>query len=167
MGPQDTPKRRDGRNGVAELPVPRVPGLVLKVPCPAADSGGMECFYHEGQPAVGSCRSCLKGLCRQCAAELEGGLACTGRCESMVEAVVATIQQGARYRAVSSGILQSARGLWLGLTFVSLFVGGFVILWGLQLPYYREIALLGVPFLALAFISARLARRVSASSETG
>lgn len=123
----------------------------------------MECFYHEGHPAVGSCRSCLKGLCRQCAAELEGGLACTGRCEPMVEAVVATIQQSARYQAVSSGLLRSAQGLWLGLCLVGLFVGGFVIVWGLQLPFYREIALLGVPFLALAFISGRLARRVSGS----
>jgi Flp pilus assembly protein TadB len=123
----------------------------------------MECFYHEGHPAVGSCRACFKGLCRRCAAELEGGLACTGRCESMVEAVVASIAQSARYQAVSSGLLGSARGLWLGLCLVALFVGGFVILWGLMLPYYREVALLGVPFLALAFLSGRLARSVSAS----
>jgi Flp pilus assembly protein TadB len=81
----------------------------------------------------------------------------------MVEAVVATIQQSARYQAVSSGLLRSAQGLWLGLCLVGLFVGGFVIVWGLQLPFYREIALLGVPFLALAFISGRLARRVSGS----
>jgi hypothetical protein len=79
----------------------------------------------------------------------------------MVEAVVATIQQSARYQAVSSGLLRSARGLWLGLCLVGLFVGGFVIVWGLQLPFYREIALLGVPFLGLAFISGRLASRVS------
>ena len=121
----------------------------------------MECFYHEGDAAVGSCRACFKGLCRQCAIELQGGLACTGRCEPMVEAVVATIQQSTRYQAVSSGLLRSARGLWVGLCLVGLFVGGFVIVWGLQLPFYREIALLGVPFLGLAFISGRLASRVS------
>ncbi|UCE85365.1 MAG: hypothetical protein JSU66_13600 [Deltaproteobacteria bacterium] len=82
----------------------------------------------------------------------------------MVGAIVATLQQSARYQAVSSGLLGSARGLWIGLTLVGLFVGGFVILWGLQLPYYRELALLGVPFLALSFISGRLAYRVSARS---
>jgi hypothetical protein len=121
----------------------------------------MECFYHEGATAVGLCRSCLKGLCRSCATELEGGLACAGRCESMVRSVVATIQQSARYQGVSTGLLRSARGLWLGLTAVAALVGLFVIAWGLSLPTYREIAALGIPFLALAFISARLARNVA------
>ena len=120
----------------------------------------MECFYHEGITAVGSCRSCLKGLCRGCAVELEGGLACAGRCEDMVRSVVAAIQQSARYQGVSAGLLRSARGLWLGLTAVAALVGLFVIAWGLSLPTFREIAALGIPFLALAFISARLARNV-------
>jgi hypothetical protein len=120
----------------------------------------MECFYHEGATAVGSCRSCLKGLCRSCATELEGGLACAGRCETMVRSVVAAIQQSARYQGVSAGLLRSARGLWLGLTAVAALVGLFVIGWGLSLPIYREIAALGIPFLVLAFLSARLARSV-------
>jgi len=123
----------------------------------------MECFYHEGATAVGSCRSCLKGLCRSCATELEGGLACAGRCETMVRSVVAAIQQSARYQGVSAGLLRSARGLWLGLTAVAALVGLFVVAWGLSLPIYREIALLGLPFLALAFLSARLARSVGRS----
>ena len=125
----------------------------------------MECFYHQGHPAVGSCRACFKGLCRQCAVELSGGLACVGRCEAMAEAVIGTIQQSTRYQAVSSGLLRSARGLWTVLCLVGLFVGGFVIVWGLQLPFYREVALLGLPFLALGVISGRLALRVSAAAE--
>ena len=127
----------------------------------------MECFYHEGATAVGSCRSCLKGLCRSCGTELEGGLACAGRCETMVRAVVATIQQSARYQGVSAGLLRSARGLWIGLTGVASLVGLFVIAWGLSLPAFREIALLGIPFLALAFISARLARSVGSPPARG
>jgi len=124
----------------------------------------MECFYHEGVPAVGCCRACLKGLCRSCAVELEGGLACTDRCEPMVLAVVGAVQQSARYQSVSAGLLRSARGLWLGLAVVALFVGLFVVVWGLSLPAFREVAALGIPFLALALISARLARNVRGSS---
>ncbi len=120
----------------------------------------MECFYHEGVSAVGSCRWCLKGLCRRCAVEQEGGLACRDSCEQAVTALVATIQQSARFRNVSSGLLRSARGLWVGLTFIGGFVGIFVIAWGLGLPAYREVSLLGVPFLALAWVSGRLARNV-------
>ncbi len=121
----------------------------------------MECFYHAAEPAVGCCRSCLKGLCRSCAAELDGGLACTGRCEPRVRAIVATLQQSARYHSVSAGLLRSAPGLWTGLAVVALFVGLFVVVWGLSLPAFREIAVLSVPFFALALISGRLARNVA------
>jgi hypothetical protein len=117
----------------------------------------MECFYHEGAAAVGSCRACLKGLCRRCAVSLEGGLACPDRCEPQVRALVLTLQQSVRFQNVSSGFLRSARGLWLGLTGVALFVGLFVVVWGLRLPAFREVALLGVPFFALAWIAGRLA----------
>jgi len=120
----------------------------------------MECFYHEGSAAVGSCRFCMRGVCRTCAAELEGGLACRGRCEEMAAAVIASIQQSARFQSVSGGLLQSARGLWLGLTVVAATVGLFVIVWGLMLPQFREVAFLGLPFLGLAFVAGRLARSV-------
>jgi hypothetical protein len=124
----------------------------------------MECFYHEAAPAVGSCRACLKGLCRRCAVELEGGLACPGRCEPMARAVVLAVQQSARFQSVSTGFLRSARGLWLGLSAVALFVGVFVVAWGLSLPAFREVALLGIPFLALALLTGRLARNTRAAN---
>jgi len=123
----------------------------------------MECFYHEGAPAVGSCRACLKGLCRRCAVELEGGLACPARCEPQVRALVQTLQQSVRFQNVSTGFLRSARGLWLGLTGVAGFVGVFVVVWGLRLPAFREVALLGIPFFALAWIAGRLAYNTKAS----
>jgi hypothetical protein len=124
----------------------------------------MECFYHAGAPAVGACRACLKGLCRACAVELEGGLACPDRCEPLVRAVVSGLRQSLRFQSVSTGLLRSARGLWLGLTAVALSVGVFVALWGLSLSAFREISLLSIPFLALAFLSARLARNTRASA---
>jgi hypothetical protein len=118
----------------------------------------VECFYHAGVPAVGSCRACLKGLCRHCAVELEAALACPNGCEPFARAVVASLQQSLRYQSVSTGLLRSARGLWLGLTLVALSVGAFVLVWGLSLPTFREISLLSIPFLALGILAARLAR---------
>ena len=118
----------------------------------------MECFYHERAAAVGSCRACLKGLCRGCAVELEGGLACPGRCEPQVRGIVLTLQQSVRFQSVSTGLLSSARGLWLGITGVAAFVGVFVVVWGLGLPEFREVSLLAIPFFALALIAGRLAR---------
>jgi len=125
----------------------------------------MECFYHQGAPAVGSCRACLKGLCRRCAVELPGALACPSGCEESARALVASIAQSVRYQGVSTGLLQSARGLWLSIAAVSLFVGLFVVVWALRLHEYQEIAALGLPFLALAVIAGRLARNVSAGAK--
>src|SRR5262249_49667793 len=44
----------------------------------------MRCFNHLDQEAVGLCKSCGRGLCPNCAAEVEKALACRGRCESDV-----------------------------------------------------------------------------------
>jgi hypothetical protein len=125
----------------------------------------MECFYHAGVPAVGSCRACLKGLCRACAVELEAALACPGGCESFARAVVASLQQSFRFQGVSTGLLRSAPGLWLGLTMVAFSVGAFVLVWGLSLPAFREISLLCVPFLVLGVLTARLARNTRGQAQ--
>lgn len=126
----------------------------------------MECFYHSGIPAVGSCRSCFRGLCRTCAVELEAALACRDRCEESVAALVATVHQSVRFQAVSGGLLRSARSLWLGLTVVTAVVGAFVALWGIGLPQFPEIALLSIPFFGFSLLCARLAWSVRSRSGT-
>jgi len=123
----------------------------------------MDCFEHEGRAAVGTCRSCGKGVCRSCAVDLGRGLACAGRCEPHVRAVIAMLEQSARIQSLSGGMLSATRTLWRGVSWVSLLVGVFVVVWALRLPAYREISLLGVPFLVLGFITWRVARRARAT----
>ncbi len=41
----------------------------------------MECFYHQGSQACGICKSCQRGVCKQCASEVNNGIACKQRCE--------------------------------------------------------------------------------------
>jgi hypothetical protein len=110
----------------------------------------MECFYHEGRPAVGSCRSCFRGLCRACGVDLDRALACRGRCEDAARALVSSLEQSLRYQSLSTGMVRTASHIWVGLALVCLFVGVFVSTWGMRQPRYREISLLGLPFLALA-----------------
>jgi hypothetical protein len=71
---------------------------------------------------------------------------------------MATIDQSVRYRAVSGGILSTARNMWFGLALVAVLVGLFVTVWGLSLPSFREISLLGIPFLILGWLALRLVR---------
>lgn len=44
----------------------------------------MKCFYHPQADAVGVCKNCQRGLCPECYAEVEHGLACKNRCEQRV-----------------------------------------------------------------------------------
>ena len=78
----------------------------------------------------------------------------------MAATVIAVVRQSARYQSVSVGLLRSARSMWLGITLVSVFVGLFVLLWGLGLPAFRGVALLSLPFFGLALVAGRVALSV-------
>ena len=73
----------------------------------------MRCFYHEDKEAVGTCKSCGKGLCRGCAVDLTKGLACRGHCETDAQALIQLIDRNIQLSAkfppssVSSQIIQS------------------------------------------------------------
>ena len=40
----------------------------------------MNCFEHDKTEAVGVCKICKKGICRDCAADSGIGIACKGKC---------------------------------------------------------------------------------------
>ena len=43
----------------------------------------MNCFNHPNVPAVGICKACQKGLCKECAVDLGHGIACKGHHEEV------------------------------------------------------------------------------------
>lgn len=47
----------------------------------------MECYNHPGKPAVGICRACEKGLCRDCFNDTGQGGACRNQCEEKVRTI--------------------------------------------------------------------------------
>lgn len=47
----------------------------------------MKCYYHHDRDAVGTCKSCARGLCPECAAELPNAIGCRGRCEDEVRSL--------------------------------------------------------------------------------
>jgi hypothetical protein len=120
----------------------------------------MECAEHTGRAAIGICRACMRGVCRECAAPQRLGLACRGRCEADVVALSTTLEQSIRTAALSSSMLQHTPRLWVGIGLVSLVVGVFVLIFGMSLPSYRSIALLGLPFLAIGALVLLAAKRI-------
>lgn len=47
----------------------------------------MKCFVHDDQDAVGICKTCQKGVCRECAVDVGNGIACKGACEDEVRRI--------------------------------------------------------------------------------
>lgn len=46
----------------------------------------MKCYNHYERDAVAICKNCGKGLCKECAVELDNGLiSCKGNCEKEVK----------------------------------------------------------------------------------
>ena len=54
----------------------------------------MNCYYHPATAAIAFCKNCCRGLCKECAVDLQNGTACKGRCEAEVAAVIDMVQRG-------------------------------------------------------------------------
>jgi hypothetical protein len=117
----------------------------------------MNCFNHRDVPAIGLCKSCLKGLCGDCAAELVNGLACKGSCEERANMINRMVDSNSR-------IVGAARRQTQTSTMFSLLMGiGFSVfaVWayiefksGSFLPYL--LGLMGIIMLVTGFL--RLSR---------
>lgn len=89
----------------------------------------MNCFQHRAIAAIGLCKSCGKGLCADCAAEVPNGLACRDRCEGRVRSINEMLDRNARVansqmRSTAAFVLLMGLGL---LTFALLeYEGGHV-----------------------------------------
>ncbi len=98
----------------------------------------MNCFNHQDKPAVGACKSCLKGLCKDCLTELPNGLACKGSCEDRVNMLNrmtdsnAQVLTAVRYQQRTFGVLS----LFLGFGCAVFAVWTYFQLEGSFLPYF-------------------------------
>jgi hypothetical protein len=66
------------------------------VPALALKETRMGCYYHPKLDDVGGCKNCGKGLCKKCAVDLVDGLACKGKCEEKVRALILMIAKGTK-----------------------------------------------------------------------
>ena len=102
----------------------------------------MRCFYHTDREAVGTCRACSKGLCPECAVDLDVALGCKGRHEVL-----------ARRLALSQA--RAGRAASLLPTFI-IGLGAIFIAWGLlSRPLSIFTIILGVGFAALGLLLLR------------
>ena len=115
----------------------------------------LNCYYHPNQPAVGQCKHCQRGLCLDCATDVDGSLACKDRHEEQVRALdilttrnmLQTERIGSVYRRNAVfytlvGLLFGGFGLtqirWLGWQGVFLAAIGFFLLYAAVANYLES-----------------------------
>jgi hypothetical protein len=91
----------------------------------------MKCYVHRSDDAVGLCRSCGRGVCPDCAAEVGRALACSKRCEDDVRKVADALKrQVEMMRPIGQTFANTAtayrmvRRLLLGIGVLVTFLGG-------------------------------------------
>lgn len=62
----------------------------------------MKCYNHHTTDAIAICKSCGKGLCQDCAAELPNGIACKNKCEDRVNLLNSMVDNNAKIIAASN-----------------------------------------------------------------
>jgi hypothetical protein len=82
----------------------------------------MRCYYHRDVDAIATCRSCCRGVCDACAAEVNKAAACRGRCEADVAAVHALLARS------NSAMATAGRQLRIAALICVLFAALFVLL---------------------------------------
>ncbi len=107
----------------------------------------MNCFYHQNCTAIGLCKCCNKGLCKECAVDLEHGLACKGRHEERVESINSIIEKNAAmYKAAPrNSMITPIFYLFMGIVFAGF---GYVSKSGVSgLPF-----VIGIGFIVFSLI---------------
>jgi hypothetical protein len=120
----------------------------------------MRCYYHQDKEAVGTCKSCGKGLCFDCAVDIGKGLACRGHCEEDVRAVVSLIDRNIKLAPQTARILDSSRKVRSSTAIFNLVFGSVFIAWGLSnMERFSFIIILGICFLAFGVYGLVQARK--------
>lgn len=97
----------------------------------------MRCFNHPDRESIGCCKACSKGLCSECAVDLEHGLACRNKHEQSVEALHQIALSASRAEASSRKAKYAGAAftalmgvLFLGYGYLMQGIGGFMSLLG-------------------------------------
>lgn len=62
----------------------------------------MNCYTHHEKNAVGLYKSCGRGLCPECAVEVEDSLSCLNRCEDKVRILNRMVKENAQILSTSN-----------------------------------------------------------------
>lgn len=110
----------------------------------------MKCFYDTTADAVGTCKSCGRGLSLAYTTEFPKGLACKGRCEKDVEVLISLIERNVAMSSTAVSLTKgSASNFYASFVLYVIMGGGF--LWmGSRMDALTPIFYIGLAFLGFA-----------------
>lgn len=98
----------------------------------------MNCFHHQDRPAVGSCVSCQRALCTECAADRRGLLACKSRCEVEVDRIAASRQSWLEAPALQLGYARRRQSYFQIWGWSMIILGSLLALAAFANPAFRQ-----------------------------
>ena len=108
----------------------------------------MKSFYDPTQDAVGSCKSCGRGLSHEHLTEMDKGLACKGRCESDVHSLTGLIDRNISSSAATNQILKRSSSAGYGSGVFLTLMGIVFGVTGLREPHLDFTFYLGAGFIS-------------------
>jgi hypothetical protein len=83
----------------------------------------MKCYNHPDKDAVGICKNCNKGLCKECITEVDNGIACTSSCIEEVKLINSLINRNKQSYKTASGAHYKNAYIYCGLGIVFIIFG--------------------------------------------
>ena len=114
------------------------------------------CYAHPDYQAIGICKSCHKGLCPECAAELDKGLACRGHCEEDVRFINQELEASRKSYDVARSSSSATALFYFVMGAIILLLG---ILTTIKSPIGIAVIVFGGSFIGMGFQSRRTSRR--------
>ena len=106
----------------------------------------MKCFYDPTQDAVGTCKSCQRGLSFPYLTEMKKGLACKDRCEEDAAALIAHIERNLIASATANQIMRRDSGTRYGSGVFLLLMGLVFVFTGYSDKHISFLFYMGVGF---------------------
>jgi hypothetical protein len=126
----------------------------------------MKCFYDPTQDAIGTCKSCCKGLSKEHAVDLGKGLACKGRCEEDVRNLIDLIDRNVSLSGASVNLVKGSGKTVYAASLFLLSAGAAFLVMGIVRDFDTFLTVLGAIFVAYGVFTILRARSISASMKS-
>lgn len=99
----------------------------------------VKCYYHAERDAVGLCGACHRGICADCARDMQRGLACRGRCEHEVRRLLDLRDFSFTQPHQAETVLRASAGAQVRSSIFLIMLGVIMVVYGL---YNRRLTFL-------------------------